>query len=250
MDQFVVFGLARTGSTTLTRLLNLHPQIRCLEEPFNRDYHPEYALRATDRESIYTILDEIYQIHNGIKHVADPDEWPFGNVELNYDLLDYSGCKFILLRRLNILKRLVSQEIADQTGIWHFWEESDRDTMRQATLRALNISKLRSRLTEEGPFIAECRRRLKSSGKQYYELTYESLFGSRITRHEQLAVVDDVVAFLELPSFDADKRYGEVSELLEVSNTGSGAQDMYRRILNIDEIENELGHDGTGWLFK
>lgn len=250
MHQFLVFCLARTGSTTLTRLLNLHPQIRCLEEPFNRDYHPEYAQRVTDRESLYAIIDEIYQIHNGIKHVADPDEWPFGNIELNYDLLDYSGCKFILLRRLNVLKRLVSQEIADQTGIWHFWEESDRDTMCRATLKALNISKLRSRLTEEKPFIAECRRRLESSGKQYYELTYESLFCSCITRHEQLAVVDDVVTFLELPTFDADKCYGEVSELLEVSNTGSGARDIYRRIPNIDEIEIELGCDETGWLFK
>jgi len=70
--QFVVFCLARTGSTTLTRLLNLHSQIRCMDEPFNRDYHPEYARRATDRESLYELIDEIYQTHNGIKHVADP----------------------------------------------------------------------------------------------------------------------------------------------------------------------------------
>jgi len=250
MHHFVIFCLARTGSTTLTRLLNLHPQIRCLEEPFNRDYHSEYALRVTDRESLCAALDEIYQIHNGIKHVADPDGWPFENVELNCDLLDCSGCKFILLRRLNILKRLVSQEIADQTGIWHFWEESDRDAMRRATLKALNISALRSKLAEEKPFLAACRRRLKSSGKQYYELAYESLFGSRITRHEQLSVVNDVVAFLGLPEFDVDKRYGEVSELLRVSNTGSGAQDMYHRIPNIEEIEIELGRDETGWLFK
>jgi hypothetical protein len=34
-QKFLVFSLPRCGSTTLRRILNCHPRLRCLEEPFN-----------------------------------------------------------------------------------------------------------------------------------------------------------------------------------------------------------------------
>jgi hypothetical protein len=250
MRNFMIFCLGRTGSTTLMRLLNRHPEINCLVEPFNPSCHLEYAPQITDRRSLHTTLDQIYQLHNGIKHVADPDGWPFASTSSNYDLLEYNACRFILLTRINTLRRVVSSEIAHQAGIWHFWKLADRDAMRQFTFKDIDVGKVRIKIKKEALFLAECRRRLRGRRRQYCELAYESIFDNDIATDEKLSAIDDIVEFLDFPAFKSEKRYGEVAELLEVRNTGSDSMSAYRRIPNIDQIDTELGCDKTGWLFK
>lgn len=250
MHNFMLFCLGRTGSTTLMRLLNCHPQIRCLFEPFNIDCYRESAPRINDQRALYAALDDIYQRYNGVKHVVSPRGWPFASVSLNYDALRYKTHKFILLTRSNTLRRLISCEIARQTGIWHFGKDSDRDIMRHFTFKPVDVDKIRIMMSEEVSFVDECRGRLKANGRQYCELTYESLFGDNVTPREQLSVVDNLVAYLGFWAFKDSRRYGDVAALLPACNTGSDSPRIYHRIPNISEIDEELGCDETGWLLR
>lgn len=212
--------------------------------------HPKYAERVTDRESLHSALSVIFETYNGIKHATHPSGWPFPRCDLNYDLLRLDDCYVILLTRCNDLERAVSDEIAHQAGIWHFWNEADRAAMRTCAFEPLEVDKLRSVLARDAEFLSACRRQLCIGGTPYLELTYESLYGSGLTREEQLSVLDGVVAFLGLPALGQGGRHGRVLELLQPSTTGSDSRSLYRRIPNIDEIEAELGSDETGWLFK
>jgi hypothetical protein len=250
MCNFMIFCLARTGSTTLIHLLNRHPQISCLSEPFNLDRYHEYTPRVNGRRSLYATLDDIYQNYDGVKHVAGPNGWPFASANLNYDLLQYRAHRSILLTRSNTLRRLISYEMARQMNIWHFEEDSDRNIMRQFVFKAVDVGKVRNMMNEEASFLGECRQRLRANERQYYELTYESLFGSSVTPDEKLSVIDDIVAFLGFSAFEDGQRYGEVSRLLQACNTGSGTPRVYRRVPNIDQIDEELGCDETGWLLR
>ena len=59
--------------------------------------------------------------------------------------------------------------------------------MRQFTFKPVDVDKIRIMMSEEVSFIDECRGRLKANGRQYCELTYESLFGGNVAPREQLS---------------------------------------------------------------
>ena len=60
-------------------VLNCHPDIRCLREPFNPDQAGNtYLGRVHDLGSLDVVLRHIWRGYNGVKHVWEPSGWPFG----------------------------------------------------------------------------------------------------------------------------------------------------------------------------
>ncbi len=249
MLPFVLFCEARTGSTTLVRIFNLHAEIRCLDEPFNHDYNPAYAGRvAAGTESLDQVLEEIWQTYNGIKHVADPSGWPFKEAGLNHSLLLSPDHDLILLTRRNRLRRAVSVEIARQTEIWQPWNGEDRNRSWLFKYSPIPTARLRTRLDADARFLEDVNSAVRIRAGRSFVLDYEDLFGDA---HNQTIIVNKMLTFLGLDTF----KPATVSKILEIldlrtSVTASNSQELYRLIPNIDQIEAELGSAETGWLFK
>src|SRR6185436_5163570 len=95
--RFVIFTLARTGSTTLIKLLNCHPTIKSIFEPFNTGNRSPISNRADllrHSHGIDIALQWVWQQCNGIKHVWHPNGWPFADdPSLNEKVLFAPGAK-------------------------------------------------------------------------------------------------------------------------------------------------------------
>lgn len=249
MLPFVLFCEARTGSTTLTRILNLHAEIRCFDEPFNPDYSPAHAGRVMCTDSLDQVIAEIWHTHNGIKHVADPSGWPFREARLNHNLLLNPGHDLILLTRKNRLRRAVSVEIARQTGVWQPWNEENRNKSLLFKYSPIPVARLRTRLDADERFLEDVNSNVRIRAGRSFMLDYEDLF--RDAQDQTIDVVNKMIVFLGLDTFQSTT----VSKILEISEpltsvTASDSQNLYRLIPNIDQIETELGSAETGWLFK
>src|SRR5271169_3144199 len=98
---FVIDGPTRTGSTTLAALLNCHPEINCLIEPFHpRRYGGQFHGMAIERRKIQPVLDLIWCRWTCIKHVWEPNGWPFPeNPELNDAVIGEAKGVLFLTRR-------------------------------------------------------------------------------------------------------------------------------------------------------
>ncbi|MGH3688074.1 MAG: hypothetical protein ACRDSM_24135 [Pseudonocardiaceae bacterium] len=249
MLPFVLFCEARTGSTTLMRIFNLHTEIRCLDEPFNHDYSPTYAGRVTGAESLDQVLAEIWQACNGIKHVADPSGWPFKEARLNRRMLLNPDHDLILLTRRNRLRRAISVEIAQQTGVWQPWNEEDRNRSWLFKYSPISTARLRARLNADARFLEDVNSAVRSRAGRSFVLDYEDLFGD--THGQTIVIVNKMMTFLGFDTFQSTI----VPKILEIfdlytSVTASDSQNLYRLIPNVDQVEAELGSAETGWLFK
>lgn len=125
---FVIVSLPRCGSTTLFRTIELHLGVNIAYEP---DYEESWK-NITDFERKLQALSNAY---NGVKHVWDPNGWPFVNrdhistldalskheywLSINRNLVASKVWdKVIFLRRKNQLSRVVSDLLGQQTGLW------------------------------------------------------------------------------------------------------------------------------------
>lgn len=139
-DRFLLFAIARSGSTTLLRLLNCHPEIRCIDEPFNpHKFNGQYFERVKDVASLDETLEDIWRSHNGIKHAWDPTGASFSwRPYFNEHLLLRPDQKILFLNRRNILRQLVSMRIAQQTEVWNMTQTSDRSRLLNFEFQPIN----------------------------------------------------------------------------------------------------------------
>src|SRR5262245_21405971 len=122
-QRIILFAHPRSGSSSLYQILQLHPVLNILEEPFNENFtswhpdNPNYLERIHDIPSLDQQLAQIYATYNGVKvldyQLAD---------ELIVHLLERPDCFILFLRRRNLLQSIVSALIAQQTGLWKKWE--------------------------------------------------------------------------------------------------------------------------------
>ena len=150
-DRFVLFALARTGSTILSRILRCHPQVRCLGEPFNNGLHDaRYSQMVRDEQSLEDTMELLWSGYDGIKHVWDPYGWPFSDGgALNRHLLSGVRHKVVFLNRRNTLRRLVSLQVSEQSNVWAFDGPAEREDFSRFPVRPLDEAALRDQLARE-----------------------------------------------------------------------------------------------------
>jgi len=253
-DKFLIFALSRTGSTTLMRALECHPAIRCRHEPFS----PDRA--ASDTSAVVQTVDELHQAleliardHNGIKHVWNAMGWPpfEGDTRLHFELLTSFG-RVLLLRRSNILRRIVSSEIARQTLIYQSATPAHdyRTSLRWFPFRRLDDRRIETELAREEQVLCEAKARLADAGVPCLELVYEQFFAPG-DRADRLWRIKSVFRFLGLKSTDlgADGER-EIDSLLDPAQSKLNDEALLWRIPGIAEIEARFGSNTTGWLFR
>ncbi|MEQ4304960.1 hypothetical protein ABNF97_26860 [Plantactinospora sp. B6F1] len=242
---FVMLAHARSGSESLLATLNLHEDICAVSEPFNPNYktwdvdNHDYRSKITDVRSLYEQLEVVSRKFNGIK--TTDEDLPR---ELNDVLVGDARFKLIFLRRSNLLQAVVSQAIADRTGLWQKWDAVGRIAGRYGSLGELDVHQLGDRLAQLDDDINHYGNLVESQRRESsVMLTYEDLyFAPRDTRTD---VVNRLLRFLDCSPLAPD----QVDRYMAPKNGQLNSQELYRLITNCDTIEARLGSDRTGWLF-
>lgn len=249
--RFIIFSLARCGSTTLMHALNCYQGVRCVLEPFTpANLSTEYGNIKNARD-LDSALGEIWKEYNGIKHVWHPSGWPFGDApDLNFRLLRTSGAKIIFLRRRNDLRRVVSSEISWQTGVWGTFTKNDRELVGRFDYQPLSMARIEHQLKSVAAGTSEMLSMLCNAGTEFSELFYEDLFDDDIRLVDKLLLMDRLRSFIDAGEGPDRQVDFTIADLLNPVKTKLNAADLYRRIPNIEEIERRFGSDETGWLLR
>ena len=244
--RLIFFAHPRSGSTSLYEILQLHPELNILEEPFNENFTRWNSNNKNYRDLIYDIpsLDvhvaEIFTAYNGIKMLDYqlPDN-------LVIHLLQNPAHKVIFLRRTNLLQAIVSVLIAKQTEVWKKWETTKPLEEYYQSLQPLDLQDVQRRILALKEHLDFCESVIDARPKDtVIKLTYEDLYFSERPRQYQL--VTAIWNLLKISPLEW-KQYQYYLRPEEVKINSAAT---YSLLPNAREIESYCGNDMTGWLFK
>jgi hypothetical protein len=239
----VVVAHPRSGSNSLVEILDLHPDIAMLNEPFNENFttwelgNENYLERVRDVSSLAAVLDEIFADYTGIKILTYqlPAEL-LGHVLLHRDY------RVVVLRRRNLLETAVSNLIALQTNLWKTWDATAPLEDYYRALRPLDLNEVRRIIKGTQALNAQVDSVLADRRDGVLHIAYEDLFLAPPDRQQsQLA---ELWSFLGVPSIE-DPR---VREYLDPAAVQMASIDTYGQLPNAAEINQRLGSDEIGYL--
>ncbi len=244
--QAIFFAHPRSGSTSLFKILQLHPALHLLEEPFNEHFtnwnphNPNYLAQIYDTASLDTQLAAILTSYNGLK-VLDyqlPDE-------LIIHLLHRPTAHVLFLRRRNLLQTVVSNLIAEQTQLWKKWDMTQPLEEYYRHLQPLDIADVERRVEGLQQHLAFCERVIDSRpGIPGLKLVYEDLyFGTAVQRNQQIA---GIWQWLEVAALEAE----QIQYYLDPTQVKINSVNTYDWVPNAGEIEARCGNAVTGWLYR
>jgi len=241
---FIIFSLARTGSTTLARVVNACAgKTVCLDEPFN----PVSRVKSvpTSIAELRVEVEQIFSSNSGFKHVWHPQGWPFHAPSLNEWLLLESNARIIFLTRRNILQRVVSIQISEQVRVWHPELPDEYAAFEDHEFAPLDETRIEWHVKNEMSAIAECRSAVNASGVEWLDLSYEELFEDGLSPDQRHQRLSGVLTFI------GQKQTAPVVALDEVyrRNRKINSRATYIRIPGIDRINAMLGSPVTGYLY-
>jgi hypothetical protein len=190
--RFVILAAPRTGSALLCTLLDSHPEILCHHEvfsPLGIFYAPRYrdgSLNlgtADDRDrSPIAFLERLWQENRGHRCVGFKFTRGRGQNDtmLRAVLGDHDVRKIVLSRR-NRVKAYVSTLIAELTGQWEVFRETD--LIRDKPKVEINVDRLQRHVEMTVNYYAEIEESLRNSGQTRLRIAYEDLLQPR--QHEQ-----------------------------------------------------------------
>jgi hypothetical protein len=244
--RLIFFAHPRSGSSSLYQILQLHPELNILEEPFNENFtrwngaSKNYRERIQDLASLETVIAEIFSEHNGIK-ILDyqlPEN-------LAAHLLKRLDCKVIFLRRRNLLQSVVSVLIAEQTGLWKRWEMTRPLEEYYSNLHPLDIQDIAQRVADLEQRLDFFEGILDARSKdEVIKFTYEELYFSEISgQARQIAAIWNG---LGIPSLELERYERYLSpEAMKINSAAT-----YGFLPNAREIQEACGNEVTGWLFE
>ena len=245
-ETLILLAHPRSGSSSLYQILQLHPSLNIIEEPFNENYtrwqpnNKDYRSEIVDTPSLDIQLNEIFATYNGLKLLA----YQLPNNLLAH-LLQRPNSKIVFLRRKNLLQSVVSVQIAHQTQLWKKWEQSKPLEEYYQQLQPLNIRDIQLRVAELDQHLSACEMLVDTlPHTKAIKLTYEALYFSPPAQQAQQ--LDALWAFLGVPALEA----ATVTQYLQPAHAKINSAATYNLLPNLAEIEQHCGNDITGWLYK
>jgi hypothetical protein len=244
--RIVFFAHPRSGSSSLYQILQLHPDLNILEEPFNENFtrwnprHKNYRDLIHDIPSLDVQLTDIFTAYNGVK-VLDyqlPDE-------LAVHLLQHLNYKIIFLRRKNLLQSVVSVLIAEQTRLWKKWEMNKPLEDYYRDLRPLDVQDIRRRVTELKQHLEFFESVIEALPKdKTIKLLYEHFYcAPPLQRNAQIVAIWNFLRIKPLAS-------EQIQYYLEPEKVKINSAATYIFLPNASEIQQLCGNDVTGWLYE
>lgn len=229
MIRFVVLATPRTGSNWLCSLLDSHPDILCHHEIFN----PEgihYALSARggeldfgtvrERDSVpLQVLDRVWHETLGLPVVGFKLNRGQNPAVLNRVLRDRDVRK-IIIKRVNRIRTFVSERIAELTGEWESYRESERNDKKVTV--TVNPAELRRHALANQRFYQEIYQSLEDTKQAAMEIHYEKLADAQ--------EVARALAFLGVSP----------AAKLTAGTRKQNASSLHELISNIDDLRTRL----------
>ncbi len=244
-EHLILFAHPRSGSSSLCRILQCHPELHVLVEPFHENFtrwqpgNPNYLERIHDIPSLDVQLAEIFATYNGIKVL----DYQLDNA-LAVHMLQRSDCKIIFLRRRNLLQAVVSVLIAHQTQLWKKWDMSKPLEEYYQALQPLDIADVQRRVCELKHHLDYFEPVLDTrTDNAVIKLIHEELyFVPPARQHEQIAMLWQL---LELAPVEPEHfNYYLRPEAVKLNSLAT-----YSLLPNATAIQQQCGNDVTGWLF-
>ena len=244
--RIVFFAHPRSGSSSLYQILQLHPELNILEEPFNENFtrwnphHKNYRELIHDTTSLDAQLMDIFATYNGVKVL----DYQLPN-ELAVHLLQHRGYKIIFLRRKNLLQSVVSVLIAEQTRLWKKWEMNKPLADYYRDLHALDVRAIQQRvkdLKQHLEFFESVIAALPT-GKAIKVVYEDFYFAPAIQRNAQ---IDAIWNFLGIKPLASE----QLQYYLEPEKVKINSAATYSFLPNASDIQQLCGNDMTGWLYE
>lgn len=237
--KFIIFGQARSGTTTLLEIMKLHPEVKAIAEPFNKtrgSWGKQYLVDNQDSSQIAVALRVLDNEVNGFKHLVEQ-----ASFEGNCKIINSTNC-VISIHRKNHLQAVLSNFICEQTKHWR----TDKQLVLNHKFKAIDLEHFQNALSWQ-----------KTKFTPYYEilmqrrhqaLLYEDFYSAELTPQTKLAEVQKIFTFIGLNRVADGSIINKILNLLDPKNSKLNSQESYRLIPNIDEIES-LGSPENGYLF-
>ncbi len=235
----------RSGSSSLYEILQSHPDLNILEDPFNENFirwdadNKNYRELVHDIPSLEAQVAEIFSDWNGVKIL---------DYQLPSDLIAHlfrrAICKIIFLRRRNLLQSVVSVLVAEQTQLWKKWEMTKPLDEYYRALRPLDVADIQQR-------VIGMKGRLdffesvvdERSANDAVKLTYEELYFAEPARQKRQ--LDAIWKLLHIAPMELE-RY---NNYLRPEEAKINSAVTYALLPNAREIENACGNSVTGKLY-
>lgn len=246
--RYILHSLPRTGSTTLARVLNCHPDLSCAIEPFHpRRYDGFFNQLAMEEGSIESAVAMIARRWAGLKHVFDASNgWPFNNHPAMNDRLLFMADKVILLKRRDGVSRYLSDHIARHLGFWIGSREEFLSRLQRVQVPVLDPIEVRRKIESDMETMEIRDRLVESAGIEAQTIWYEDLF--RNDGYLDREDLNQITSFLGVPPFTD---YEFATEVLAASEPLVYRwASSYTAIANYDEIKAAIdevwnGHVGA-----
>jgi LPS sulfotransferase NodH len=194
MSKFVIFAHARSGSTSLAKVLAESRDVKMCIEPFHPKFsqwssdHKDYHQLVTDEETMNEALDEIFEKYTAIKVL----DYQLPN-ELYYLLLDRKELKILFLKRKNLFEAALSTAIGHQTNEWH---KKDSVEMYKS-LKPIEEKEISEWIEYVGELTQTYHDYVqKHRPGDFLELFYEELYSENIQHN--IAVLQKICDFLDI----------------------------------------------------
>jgi len=239
----VVLAHARSGSNSLVEVLDRHPALSFINEPFNENFatwgadNPDYVARLRSGEAFDVIVDELFAQYTAMKELTS---------QLDDDCLDRlvrrPNVRVITLRRRNQLQTAVSQVIAEHTGLWKTWDATQPLDEHYRELPPLDLDLIANRMQWTAGDIARVDRAVGGvDPSRVFRVAYEDVYLAPPSR--QRSLLDELWSFLDLPACEDPEIDHFLSDAVRQARPST-----YGQAPNLAEIEARFGNDVTGHL--
>ncbi len=241
-EGFIIFAFARSGSTTLHHILNLHPEINMAFEPFNKGMSMEgkgYYFEVKDEKSLYQVLGKIYSKHQGIKHLNNQLS------EKHNKLMLKRNYKIIFLWRKNYLQKTISHIISRNAKVWF----NERERIFQHKFAPLQVEEVHTYLNIYKDRLNNYYGYLTDNQIDFFPLTYEELYDPALPVSQKLDKINEVFEYLGYGKVTEKAVIKQAESYLDPENSKLNNELTYFKIPNIVEIEKIIGSKENGHLF-
>ncbi len=247
---FVIDGFPRTGSTSLTRALDAHPDIACCMEPFHPTRFNGEFNRLACRDGMREALRTIRIRWNGLKHVWEPGTaWPFiGFASLNDDLVRNAEI-VIVMRRRNLLRQYVSAVVSRRLGFWVGTASEFKMRFQHSYPPVLDLKNASRALFLMTDALARRDSLLESTSCKQIRLYYEDIF----ERGYDYAAFAEIINSLFEALGHRQLWKEEMTTSVRYLNPGEFkwmTNEIYECLPNAKLLDKELGSKATGYLLR
>ena len=266
MDKVLIFGGARTGTTTLAHCLRhtsycLKRGNVVIDEPLN---YPTRKPRLYDQQGfniveafqeakllhkfvisesedidkkvvnkltagqLYRVLDELYKKYSCMKHLHDTISQTNNKI-----LLDYAAdnnIKILLLERKDMFMTALSKLMSQQSKLWHTLSDEARKKVDEYAYEAIPIHAIETLMTKSKNN-QQYGRYMRNKDIDHHTICYEDFLHPDINMDHRIKKLKDILSYIGWEYVESEKILEGLSP-----TTKQYTQEHYDKIPNIKEI--------------